>query len=599
MRRFSYIELRGKYLEFMKDKGHKEIPSASLIPENDPTLLFVNAGMVPLVPFLLGAKHPSGSKLTNSQRCIRTIDINCVGDTTHCTSFEMIGNWSLNDYFRDKALQYTVEFLVNVMGFDIKKLYGSVFGGDKKLNLEIDYQSIEAWQQIFSNYGIKARSGKNERIQLYDMSENWWELPNGGPCGPSSEIFYDTGKPPCGESCHINCECGKYIELGNNVMMSFVKEDDKYNPLGHHNIDFGGGLDRYVMISQQVESVFDTDIYKPILELVKRHSTKESVKSQRIIVDHIKAATWMIMDGIKPGRTERSYILRRVLRRALRHCRQIGLEQNYIQSIAQKCIEQFQPIWPKLEKQQDIILSEIQKEVEKFSRTLERGTKEFEALLEKQNEITGKDAFTLYETYGFPIELTEEMLAEKDQTIDRKEFNKAMEEHKQKSRQGSKNFFKGGLADTSDMSKKYHTVTHLLNAALRQILDDKIYQKGSNITPERLRFDFPFHRKLTEKEISKVENLVNSKIESGLTIHFKEMPKKSALEIVPHAAFLEKYGEKVKVYFIGHKDDPFSIEICGGPHVENTSQLQPIEIYKQENIGSGVRRVKARFTKEK
>lgn len=595
MNKLTYTDIRKKYLDFMKKNGHVEIPSASLVPENDPTLLFTSAGMAPLVPFLLGEKHPSGTRLTNVQRCIRTIDIDEVGDLQHCTSFEMLGNWSLNDYFKEEAINFTLNFFLDVMGFEMDNIYASVFEGNE--DAPQDNDAIEIWKEIFSKHGIDAKVGKGGRIYPYPKKENWWELEAGGPCGPCSEIFFDTGREECGPNCEPRCACGKYIELGNNVFMEYLKKDGKYSKMDRHNVDFGGGLDRYTMISQEVESVFDTDIYKPILDKVKSLSKEENIKSQRVVVDHIKAATWMIMDGVTPGRTEQSYVLRRVLRKAIRHARQLGINTNFTREIGQIAIEQFSDIWTQLNKQKNEILDVMEEEETKFRKTLRDGIKKFESLVSEKSKITGEDAFFLYETYGFPIEITQEMAQEKGLEVNIKDYEKAYENHQKKSREAAKGFFKGGLADTSEMSKKYHTSTHLLNAALKQVLGEHVYQKGSNINPERVRFDFAHGEKLTDEELKKVEELVNDAISQKLPVEFREMPKAEALKLVPDAVFTEKYGDKVKVYFIGKEPDYFSKEICGGPHVDNTQELGKFRIIKQESVGAGVRRIKATLSR--
>jgi alanyl-tRNA synthetase len=597
MKKLTYKEIRDKYLDFMKQHGHSEIPNAPLIPENDPSLLFINAGMVPLVPFLMGEDHPQGTRLTNVQKCVRTIDIDEVGDSTHCTAFDMLGNWSLDDYFKDEAINFTLDFFVETLEIDINNIYASVFKGND--DVPRDEASIKTWKKIFQDHDIDAKVGKNERIQLYGKDKCWWELPAGGPCGPCSEIFYDTGKEKCGTDCHINCNCGKYVELGNNVFMEFLKKEGNYKDLGRHNVDFGGGLERLVATFQGKDSYFQTDIYFPIMQATKQltkqdESKNETIlKSQRIIVDHIKSATWIIMDGIKPGRTERGYILRRIIRRAVRHGRELGIEDNFTREIGSVAIKQFAPIYPKLKQQKNDILDVLEDEEKKFRKTIESGTKKFEEMIEEQGDLTGEDAFHLYETYGFPVEITKEMAEENDIDFDMEKFHKAFEKHKEESRAAAKKRFKGGMADTSEMSTKYHTATHLLNAALRKVVGDHIYQKGSNITPERLRFDFPSEDKLSSEQLKKVENIVNTQIEKGLEVHQKTMSKEKALKLAPYSAFAEKYGDEVKVYIIGDEDDPFSFEICGGPHVKNIKDLGTFKIIKHKSVGANVKRIRA------
>lgn len=592
MKNLSYKQIYEAYLDFFQRNGHTVIPSAPLVPENDPSVLFVNAGMFPLVPFLKGQEHPKGKRLVNIQRCIRTGDIDEVGNNYHCTAFIMLGNWSLNDYFKKEAINMTVEFLTKELGLDINNIYASVFEGDQ--DAPQDTESIEAWKEIFSKHGIDAKVGKGERIQPLGKKENWWGLESGGPCGPDSEIFYDTGKEKCGNDCNVSCNCGKYVEIGNNVFMEYQKDGDKITPLGRHNVDFGGGLERLTTLLQNVDSVYDTDIYKPIMNKVKELSQIEEIKSQRVIVDHIKAATWIIMDGVTPSRTQQGYILRRLIRRAVRHGKKLGIENSFCKEIANIAIGQFKGIWEGLEAEKENILKVIEEEEEKFNRTLEKGLRELDKMVQRKDIIDGKDAFLLYETYGLPLEVTEEILQEKNIKLENRElFQEAEKTHQEKSRTAAKGFFKGGLADTSEMSTKYHTASHLLLEALRRVLGEHVYQKGSNITPERLRMDFPNETKLTPEQVKEVEDIVNEQIQKGLDVTFVEKEKEEALKLVPFAAFSEKYADKVKVYYIGPLDNPFSIEICNGPHVDNIRQLGKFRISKQENVGAGVKRIKA------
>ena len=592
MKNLSYKQIYEAYLDFFQRNGHTVIPSAPLVPENDPSVLFVNAGMFPLVPFLKGQEHPKGKRLVNIQRCIRTGDIDEVGNNYHCTAFIMLGNWSLNDYFKKEAINMTVEFLTKELGLDINNIYASVFEGDQ--DAPQDTESIEAWKEIFSKHGIDAKVGDGERIQPLGKKENWWGLESGGPCGPDSEIFYDTGKEKCGNNCNVSCNCGKYVEIGNNVFMAYQKDGDKITPLGRHNVDFGGGLERLTALLQNVDSVYDTDIYKPIMNKVKELSQIEEIKSQRVIVDHIKAATWIIMDGVTPSRTQQGYILRRLIRRAVRHGKKLGIENSFCKEIANIAIGQFKGIWEGLETEKENILKVIEEEEEKFNRTLEKGLRELDKMVQRKDIIDGKDAFLLYETYGLPLEVTEEILQEKNISLENRElFQEAEETHQEKSRTAAKGFFKGGLADTSEMSIKYHTASHLLLEALRRILGEHVYQKGSNITPERLRMDFPNETKLTPEQVKEVEDIVNEQIQKGLDVTFVEKEKEEALKLVPFAAFSEKYADKVKVYYIGPTDNPFSVEICNGPHVDNIKELGKFKITKQENVGAGVKRIKA------
>ncbi len=620
MKNLSYIQIRQAYLDFMKSQGHAEIVNASLVPENDPTLLFVNSGMFPIVPFLLGEKHPDGTRITNVQRCVRTEDLEEVGDATHLTAFEMIGNWSLNDYFKEQALKQTYAYFIEILGMPADKLYGSVFEGDE--DAPRDEESIKILKEIFAKYGVtNVNIGKGERIQLYGKKKNWWGLAGGGPCGTTSEIFYDTGKEKCSDDCHINCDCGKYVEIGNDVFMEYLNKDGKYSPLGRHNVDFGGGLERIVRIVQGVESSYEIDIYRPIYETVTSIATGfdkgngNHVKSARIIVDHIKSATWIMMDGVLPGKTEKEYILRRIIRRAIRHGKSLGVERPFTREIGSICIEQFKPIYPQLETQKEAILTALEQEEMKFRNTLKGGiaqvAKIMKEIQDKNNQAVKQEnnadtaftnetgeSFFLYESFGFPPEMLIEELRTNGLSVNEDEFwanhKKKVQEHQEKSRTASQGLFKGGLADTSEMSTWYHTATHLLLASLRKLVGEHIYQKGSNITPERLRFDFPNADKLTTEQISAIENLINEKIQASLPVSFEEMDREPALKLVPFAAFEGKYGDRVKVYSIGTGDTLFSQELCNGPHVQNTGDIKGVfKITQQEKIGNGILRVKA------
>ena len=581
MKSLSYIEIRQKYIDFLKSKGHEEIPSASLVPENDPSVLFVNAGMFPLIPYLMGETHPKGKRLVNSQRCLRTVDIESVGDKGYCTTFEMLGNWSLNDYFKEEAINITAEFFVEELGFDIENIYATVFKGDE--NIPMDKDSVEVWEKIFSKYGIEAKVGEEERIIPLGKEDNWWGLSTGGPCGPDSEIFYKT-------------EDGELLELGNNVFMEYFKEGDNILKLKGHNVDFGGGLERLAVISQGVNSVYETDIYKPIFDKVKSLNNSHDIRSERIITDHIKAATWIIMDGVLPGRNERGYILRRLIRRAVRHAKLLGIQNLFTKEIGQVAIDQFSPVYPKLKTDEERILDILEEEERKFNKTIELGLNRLNKIMDNKEDIDGNLVFSLYETYGFPIEMTIEELERQEISFDKekllRDFDKAMTEHQEKSRTASKGLFKGGLADTSEMSKRYHTATHLLLATLRKLLGKQVIQKGSNITTERLRFDFNNDEKLTPEQLKEIEDIVNEQIDKELPVTYKIYSKEDALKIVPDAAFEERYGDKVKVYYIGDQDNPFSVEICRGPHVKSTKELGHFKIVKQENVGAGIKRIK-------
>lgn len=596
MKKLKYIEIREKYLQHLKEKyDHAIIPSASLITEDDPTLLFTNSGMVPLVPYLLGESHPEGKRLGNSQRCVRTIDIDSVGDKTHLTTFEMLGNWSLNDYFKTEAIGITLSFFTEELGIPLEKLYVSVFEGEG--DIPEDKESIEAYKKIYGDAGLDHEVGPMKRIHPYGKKENWWGLPSGGPSGPNSEIFFDTGLDYCGDDCGVACDCDKFVELGNNVFMEYSKEGDEIKPLGRHNVDFGAGLDRLAMISQGHDNVYQVDVYKPIYDKVVSLAKEMNEESVRIVVDHIKAATWMLMDGVQPGRNEREYVLRMLIRRAIRHGRRLGIEGSFTKEVGEIVIDNFGEVIKKLDRRKEGILSGLEVEEEKFNKTLQNGLREVEKIIsslgKKTFENKESESFRLFETHGFPVEMLIEELVNKGVSVDEEKVmenhNKAFEKHQETSRAGAAGRFKGGLADTSEESTKLHTATHLLLAALREVVGDHIYQKGSNITPERLRLDFPNDEKLTPEQINAVEKLINDKIAQGLDVSWEELPKKEALEKVPFAAFDDKYGDTVKLYSIGD----FSTEICGGPHVENTSNLGTFKITKQESVGAGVKRIKA------
>ncbi|PIR72263.1 MAG: alanine--tRNA ligase [Candidatus Nealsonbacteria bacterium CG10_big_fil_rev_8_21_14_0_10_36_24] len=579
-------ELRKKFLDFFKKKGHAIIPGASLIPEHDPTVLFTTAGMHPLTPFLLGEKHPAGQRLADAQKCVRTGDIDSIGDNWHLTFFEMLGNWSLGDYWKKEAIEWSFEFLTEKKWLDIPagKLSITVFAGDK--DAPEDKDSAKIWQKL----GIL-----KERIYYLPKEENWWG-PAGqtGPCGPCTEMFYDTGKEKCNSNCRPGCSCGKYAEIWNDVFMEFNKtKEGKYLPLKQKNVDTGMGLERTIAVLAGFDNVYETELFKPIIKKIGELTTKNyplPTTHYRIIADHLKAATFILAENIEPSNVERGYVLRRLIRRAVRHGRQIGIKNIFTHKVAESIIE----IYPELKKNQDFIFEQLIREEEKFGKTLKRGLKQFERLA-KNNKITGEKAFNLYQNYGFPLELTQELGKERNIKIDEKDFQEALKKHQELSRLGSEKKFKGGLADHSKKVTKYHTATHLLLAALRQILSSHIYQRGSNITAERLRFDFSHTAKLTPEELKKVEDLVNQKIKDGLEVKWEEMSLEEAKKQRAMGVFGEKYGERVKVYTIFNPKtgEIFSQEICGGPHVKRTSELGKFKIIKEESSGASVRRLRA------
>lgn len=583
-------QLREKYLAFFKEKGHTIIGSASLIPENDPTVLFTTAGMHPLVPYLLGAKHPGGTRLTDVQKCVRTGDIDEVGDATHCTFFEMLGNWSLGDYFKEESISFSYEFLTDVLKIPSDKLAVSVFAGDE--DCAADTLAASVWEKK----GIK-----KENIFYLPKKNNWWG-PAGitGPCGPDTEIFFITGKDKCSETCSPACDCGRYVEIWNNVFMEFFKDaEGKFSPLKQKNVDTGMGLERTVAMLNGYESVYDIDVFKPIIEFVKANSETgaENIRATRIIADHMRTATFMIGDekGITPSNVDQGYILRRLIRRAVRFARTIGLDTSRLAEISRLYIDEYAPYYEELKVNEEKIIKELNLEIERFNKTVEQGMKEFEKLLKyiQNNRMSGKAAFRLYDTFGFPIEMTVELAKDNGVTVDVEGYEKAFKEHQEKSHAGAEEKFKGGLADHSVATSRLHTATHLLNACLKKVLNDEnIQQKGSNITAERLRFDFNFPRPLTPEELKKVEDAVNEIIDKKVPVVCREMPLEEARKLGAVGVFSSKYGEVVKTYTIGE----YSMEICGGPHAENTGDLGHFTIVKEQSSSAGVRRIKAVIT---
>ncbi len=593
MKELTANELRKKYIEFFVSKGHKQISGASLIPENDPTVLFTTAGMHPLVPYLLGQEHPAGNKLCDYQKCIRTGDIDSVGDPNHLTFFEMLGNWSLGAYSKTEMIAYSYEFLTKVLEIDPALLSVTVFGGDE--SVPRDTEAAEKWEEL----GIS-----KDRIYFLPREDNWWG-PAGetGPCGPDSEMFIDTGREKCSPSCRPGCHCGKYFEIWNDVFMQYRKEKDgSFHSLERKCIDTGMGIERTIAILQGKKSVYETEVFVPIIRAIeglcgKKYGENETDDvSIRIISDHIRTSVFILGDqrGMAPGNVGQGYILRRLIRRAIRHARKLGIESSFLSRLASVVLDLYKEPYPELVEHEDFIFTELEKEEEKFSKTLLNGEKEFEKMLPnllKGNNrvIGGRIAFKLYDTYGFPIEITEELAKEHGFTVDRKGFDEAFEKHQAISRAGSEQTFKGGLADHSEATTALHTATHLLHKALSVVLGGYVKQLGSNITAERLRFDFNHPQALTKEELKKVEDLVNEMIEKDLPVVCEVMTLDEAREKGAAAQFDDKYGEKVKVYSIGD----FSIEVCGGPHVEHTSELGHFKIVKEQSSSAGVRRIKA------
>jgi alanyl-tRNA synthetase len=574
-------ELRKKFLDFFEEKGHKIIPSASLLPENDPTVLFTTAGMHPLVAFLLGEKHPSGKRLTDAQKCIRTGDIDEVGDDTHLTFFEMLGNWSLGDYWKDEAIKWSFEFLTEELKIPLEKLAVSCFAGDE--DAPKDEESAEIWEDL----GIK-----KQRIAFLDKEDNWWG-PAGetGPCGPDTEMFYwklDTLAPET-----FNPEDKNWVEIWNDVFMQYLKDESgNYMGAEQKNVDTGMGMERTLAVLNGKNNVYETDVFLPIIKKIEELSGKEYSDYQkefRIIADHIKASVFLASEQIMPSNVEHGYILRRLLRRAIRHGKVLEMPNDFLSELIKTVVKIYGDAYPDIKESVDGVIFVVAQEAEKFEKTLETGLREFEKL----DNVSGKDAFNLYQTYGFPIEMTEELAKEKGITVDLEEFKKELEQHQELSRTASVGMFKGGLADNSEETTKLHTVAHLMLAGLRKILGEHVVQKGSNITAERLRFDFAHTEKLNSEQVEDVENFVNGIIEKDLPVSCEEMTLEKARELNAMGVFESKYGEKVKVYTVGEGDKIVSREICGGPHVDRTGILGHFKIKKQESSSAGVRRIKA------
>ena len=583
-------ELRELYLRFFKEKNHAVIGSASLMPENDPTALYVMAGMHPLMPFLLGQPHPQGKRLVNFQKCIRTIDIDEVGDTTHLTFFEMLGNWSLNDYWKKEAITWSYEFLTfkEWLGFDPEKLSVTVFAGDD--DAPMDNEAVEIWRSV----GIP-----DERIYFLPKDDNWWGPPGKvGPCGPCTEMFIEVDEiPKCGPDCKPGCHCGHFVEVWNDVFMEYnLKEDGSYERLEQRNIDTGMGLERTVAMLQGVPSVFDIELFTPLIAHIKKISGENEPADDedrfvKIIADHVKSAVMIMADDaqIAPSNVEHGYIVRRLLRKAILSADKLGIDKGFMEPLADITIEMYKDVYEEVEKNSVFIKKNLKSEEAKFRKTLRKALGKFERMFEENGTITGKDAFLLFTSFGLPLEMTRDLAEEKGIDIDLDEFRKEFEHHRDISRTATEGKFKGGLADHGEEHTKLHTATHLLQAALRKVLGHKVQQSGSNITKERLRFDFTFDRKLTPEEIQHVEDLVNGIIDKDLEVTREFMPYDEAIALGAMAFFKETYGETVSVYSVGD----FSMELCGGPHVKRTGTLGRFKITKQKKIGAGIMRIRA------
>ncbi len=634
-------EIRTKYLAFYKARGHAVLPSASLVPANDPTTLFTGSGMQPLVPYLLGKDHSEGTRLVNSQKAFRSGDIEEVGDNRHTTFFEMLGNWSLGDYFKQEQLPWVFEFLTNAdegVGLDPRKLYVTVFRGDEKNEVPRDTESVDIWKMLFAEKGIEANVveiGSEEhgyevgmqggRIFYYDAKKNWWsragvpeKMPAGEPGGPDSEIFYDFGTPhdpKWGAECHPNCDCGRFLEIGNSVFMQYIKkEDGSFALLPKQNVDFGGGLERIAAASNGNPDVFLADIFESVIGDLEAKSGKKygisdkDTKAFRVVADHIRAAVFLIVDGVQPSNSDQGYFVRRLLRRAVRFADALGVPENQLSEIAGMVVHAYGHAYFILDIHLPLVIGTVSAEEERFRQTLKQGMREFEKL-SKGDTVSGQDAYVLFTTHGFPIELTEEIALERGAKVDMDAFKAAMTKHRDDSRAGAEQKFKGGLADTSEATTRLHTAHHLLLKALQQVLGDHVHQRGSNITAERLRIDFSHSEKMTPEQIAEVEKIVNEKIEEGIPMIRSVLPKEEAEKLGAEHEFGAKYPDTVSVYSLGPIDatetnprfeQAFSIEFCGGPHVANTSELAEsgrFKIQKEEASSAGIRRIKAVLTK--
>lgn len=626
MAQVTFANVREKYLAFFEKQGHVRIASAKLVPENDPTTLFTGSGMQPMIAYLMGQKHPQGTRIVDSQKCFRAADIDEIGDNRHTTFFEMLGSWSLGDYFKQEQIPWMFEFLTKELNLDPKNIYVTVFAGDEALGIPKDTESIAIWQKMFASVGIDAPVVDNAetiglqqgRIFPYNEKKNWWsragvpnKMPIGEIGGADTEMFWDF--EPVGSSaaaggvgihassifanhpCHVNCDCGRFMEIGNNVFIEYIKTETRFESLPQKNVDFGGGLERMTAAANNNPDVFTADVFQPMIQKLQAlsHTTygssEDVTRSYRVILDHIRAATFLIGDGVFPGKKDQGYFVRRLLRRAIRYAGKLNITEPFAFELSQSVIIAHADAYPELEKQHEIITSEIRKEEEKFRKTLHAGLTKIDQIFQNTEEINGQQAFELYATFGFPVEVLQEEAQSRGKTVDMKSFEEEMTKHQDLSRTASVGKFKGGLADHSDMSVKYHTATHLLHQALRTVLGEHVFQKGSNITPERLRFDFSHPDKMTPEQIKQTEDVVNQQIQKDIPVTREEMTVEQAKEKGALGLFGHKYGDTVSVYTVGD----FSCEICGGPHVEHTGILGTFKITKEESASSGVRRIKA------
>lgn len=621
-------QIRNEYLKFFKERGHEVIPRAKLIPQDDPTTLFTGSGMQPLLPFLLGAQHPSGNRLTDSQTCLRSQDIEDVGDNRHTTFFEMLGNWSMGDYFKEQQIRWFFEFLTDIVGLDPNKIYVTAFIGDEKNNIPRDDEAANIWKKVFEEKGVEAQIVEigsqadgnkrgikpGERIFFYDDGENWWsrgggldKTPIGDPCGPDSEVFYDFGEQNHADGyglAHPASDSGRFMEIGNQVFMQYRRlEDGSFEPLAKKNVDFGGGLERIAAAQINSPDVFRISILWPIIEKLQNISGKKyesHTESMRVIADHLRAATFLAVDGVQPSNKEQGYVMRRLLRRAIRFAFDLGIEQNFLEQIVPVISDIYENDYPEVQSKRNEVIEILVKEEKIFRQTLRKGLRELDKM--KSNSLTGNELFMLYDTFGFPVELSTEEAFKQDIKLSenwRIEFNQKMDEQRQRSKTASQGVFKGGLDGQTEMTTKYHTAAHLMGQAMRIVLGESTAQKGCNINEERLRFDFSYPEKVPADKLQKIEDIVNEQIEKDLVVSFAEYPLAEAREMGAYGEFGDKYGETVKVYRMQAEgyEQPFSLEICGGPHVNRTSELSAggkrFKITKEESSSAGVRRIKA------
>jgi alanyl-tRNA synthetase len=634
-------DIRKAYLQFFKDRGHEVVPRAPLVLQDDPTTLFTGSGMQPMIPYLLGEPHPKGQRITDSQTCLRAQDIEDIGDNRHTTFFEMLGNWSMGDYFKQQQIEWMFEFLSDVVGLDMSKVYVTCYIGDDRYDIPKDTEAADVWKRLYEAKGLSsgeaeigseadgyARGMKDdERIFYYDGSKNWWSrngapetTPIGDPCGPDSEMFYDFGtehNPEYGEHCHPNCDCGRFIEIGNNVFMAYRKvADGKFEPLEKPNIDHGSGLERIAAARLDDSDVFKISLMWPIIEELQRLSGKgyeQHTNAMRVIADHLRAATFLAVDGCVPSNKEQGYVMRRLVRRAMVKAFELGIDQNFMESIVPVIANLYHQDFPEVADQRESIIAVLVKEEKTFRQTLRKGIQELTKYASDGNQkslskdsmgrfiFRGDVIFTLYDTFGYPSDLSTELISQLELSVLsedwQQEFADKMQEQRERSQTAAKGTFKGGLGGQTEQHKKYHTATHLMYQSLRKILGDHVIQHGSNITEERLRFDFSYSEKMTPEQIKAVEDMVNEQIDKDLPVFWKEYPTKEAIDMGALGAFGDRYGDVVKIYQMGEGDDRFSFEICGGPHVDHTGQLaeggKRFKILKEESSSSGIRRIKA------